>query len=379
MRLLHMVHTLNPERGGPPEAVRMFVLAHQRAGNEVEVATLDAPGSGYERLASCPVHACGPGLTSYGYSPQLEHWLRANFARFNGVIVNGVWQFHGVAARRVLAGRKPYVVFAHGMLDPYFMRRYPLKHGKKLAYWMISERRNLERAQAVCFTSEEEKRIAARGFPYRNFRGVVVPYGTLGPEGDSAALRAAFWERFPALAGRPYLLFLGRIHPKKGCDLLIEAFAQAAPKDFLLAMAGPDHSGMRPELEGMAARLGVADRILWTGMLSGDAKWGAFYGAEAFILPSHQENFGIAVADALACGAIPLISDKVNIAPDVVADGAGLVEPDTLAGARRLVERFAAMAPAERAAMRERGLACYGRRYTLSNAAAELYRVMGLA
>jgi glycosyltransferase involved in cell wall biosynthesis len=379
MRLLHVVHTLNPERGGPSESVRMFVLAHQRAGNQVEVATLDAPGSGYEKLANCPVHPCGPGLTGYGYAPRLEHWLRANFTRFDGVIVNGVWQFHGVAARRVLAGRKPYVVFAHGMLDPYFMRRYPLKHLKKLAYWMMSERRNLERAQAVCFTSEEERRTAARGFPFRRFRGVVVPYGTLGPEGDPAALKAAFLGRFPPVDGRPYLLFLGRIHPKKGCDLLIEAFAQAGAGDLSLVMAGPDQTGMRAELEALAERLGVADRIRWTGMLSGDAKWGAFYGAEAFILPSHQENFGIAVADALACGTIPLISDKVNIAPDVIADGAGLVEADTLDGTRRLIERLAAMEPAERAAMRKRGLACYARRYALANAATELYRAMGLA
>jgi glycosyltransferase involved in cell wall biosynthesis len=378
MRLLHMVHTLNPERGGPPESVRMFVLAHQRAGNEVEVATLDAPGSGYEKLANCPVHPHGPGRTSYGYSPPLEQWLRANFARFDGVIVNGVWQFHGVAARRVLAGRRPYVVFAHGMLDPYFMRRYPLKHLKKLTYWLLSERRNLAHAQAVCFTSEEEKRIAAHGFPLRNFRGVVVPYGTLGPEGDPAALKTAFLAQFPALVRRPYLLFLGRIHPKKGCDLLIEAFAHAAPADLSLVMAGPDHTGIRAELEALAAQLGVAQRIHWTGMLSGDAKWGAFYAAEAFILPSHQENFGIAVADALACGVIPLISDKVNIAPDVLADGACFVESDTLDGARRLIERFAAMEPEARAAMRQRGLACYARRYALANAAAELYRAMGL-
>jgi glycosyltransferase involved in cell wall biosynthesis len=378
MRLLHMVHTLNPERGGPPESVRMFVLAHQRAGNEVEVATLDAPASGYEKVANCPVHPCGPGFTSYGYSPRLEHWLRANFARFDGVIVNGVWQFHGVAARRVLAGRRPYVVFAHGMLDPYFMRRYPLKHLKKLGYWLLSERRNLKQARAVCFTSEEEMRIAARGFPLRSFRGVVVPYGTLGPPGQHAELKAAFLAWFPALAGKPYLLFLGRIHPKKGCDLLIEAFAQAAPRDLLLVMAGPDETGIRPQLEALAARLGVADRIHWTGMLSGNLKWGAFGCAQAFILPSHQENFGIAVADALACGTIPLISDKVNIAPDVAADGAGLVETDTLEGTRRLMERFLAMDPAARDEMRRKGLACYARRYALSNAATELYRAMGL-
>ena len=81
-------------------------------------------------------------------------------------------------------------------------------------------------------------------------------------------------------------------------------------------------------------------------MLRGDPKWGALYGAEAFILPSHQENFGIAVADALSCGAIPLISDKVNIASDVAADGAAIVEPDTLDGTHRLLERFLALSAA---------------------------------
>jgi glycosyltransferase involved in cell wall biosynthesis len=378
MRLLHMVHTLNPERGGPSEAVRMFVLAHQRAGNEVEVATLDAPASGFEKLASCAVHPCGPGRTNYGYSPPLEHWLRANAPRFDGVIVNGVWQYHGVVARRVLTGRKPFVIFAHGMLDPYFMRRYPLKHLKKLAYWLVSERRNLECAQAVCFTSEEEKRIAAQGFPFRRFHGVVVPYGTFGPEGDPMKLKEAFAGQFPAAAGRRYFLFLGRIHGKKGCDLLLEAFSQAAPQEFLLVMAGPDEAGLRPELEALAARLGVAERVLWTGMLRGEAKWGALYGAEAFVLPSHQENFGIAVADALSCGTIPLISDKVNIAPDLAGDGAGLVESDTLEGTRCLIQRYLAMNSAERAEIRQHGLDSYRRRYSLADAVNEVYRAMGL-
>lgn len=379
MRLLHLVHTLNTERGGPPESVRMWVIAHQRAGNQVEVATLDPPSGDREAGIRCPVHACGPGLGNYGYAPRLEHWLRANFARFDGVIVNGVWQFHGVAARRVLSGRRPYVVFAHGMLDPWFMRRYPLKHLKKLAYWLFQERRTLQRAQAVCFTSEEERRIAAVGFPFAPFRSIVVPYGTLGPSGDPAALKAAFFQSFPALAARPYLLFLGRIHPKKGCDLLIQAFAQTAPADLDLVIAGPDETGLRPRLEALAASLGIAARVHFTGMLKGDAKWGAFYAAQAFVLPSHQENFGIAVADSLACGTIPLISDQVNIAPDVASDGAALVEPDTLDGTRRLLTRFAALTPPERDSMRQLALASYRRRYALQNAVEAVYLALGIA
>jgi glycosyltransferase involved in cell wall biosynthesis len=383
MRLLHVVHTLNPDRGGPSESVRMFVRAHQLAGNEVEVATLDGSAAGPERdayqgLVGCPVHPCGPGKANYGFSPRLDEWLNANYQRFDAAIVNGVWQYHGVAAHRTLAGRKPYVVFAHGMLDPYFKNRYPLKHLKKLAYWVLHEMGNLNDAQAVCFTSEEEKRVAARGFPFRRFRRVVVPYGTLGPTGEPGTLKQEFLSAWPQLQGHKYLLFLGRLHPKKGCDLLIEAFARVAKPDTYLVMAGPDESGWGQELKAQAARLRVADRIVWTGMLRGDAKWGAFYGAEAFVLPSHQENFGIAVADALACGVIPLVSDKVNIAPDVAADGAGLIDTDTLEGTMRLLDSFQELSREERAAMRERAIACYRRRYALNNAAQEVYKALGV-
>jgi glycosyltransferase involved in cell wall biosynthesis len=384
MRLLHVVRTLNPEVGGPSESVRMFARAHQRAGNEVEVATLDGPNDGpagdaYQNLVNCPVHACGPARANYFYSPRLDRWLETNFQRFDGAIVNGVWQYHGVAARKALTGRKPYVVFAHGMLDPYFKNRYPLKHLKKLVYWVLQEHRTLNSAQAVCFTSEEEKRVAAEGFPFRGFQGVVVPYGTMGPNGDPEALKRVFLESWPELRGKEFLLFLGRIHPKKGCDLLLEAFARTARPELNLVMAGPDETGWGAELRAQAERLGIAGRITWTGMLRGDAKWGALYAAEAFVLPSHQENFGIAVADALACGLIPLISDKVNIAPDVTADGAGLMETDTVEGTVRLLTAFQKLTQDQVTAMRARALECYQRRYALKNAAQGVYKALGLA
>jgi glycosyltransferase involved in cell wall biosynthesis len=378
MRLLHIVHTLNADHGGPSESVRMFVLAHQRAGNEVEVATLDDPQSGFGQNVNCEVHPCGPGHSKYGYSPRLVEWLQANYARFDGAIVNGLWQFHGRAAWAAFAGRRPYVVFSHGMLDPFFMRRYPLKHVKKLAYWIVQEHRNLNQAQAVCFTSEEEKRIAGIGFPFKKFHGVVVPYGTTGPSGEPDELRAAFCAEFPALAAQPYLLYLSRIHPKKGCDLLLEAFAKVAPPSLHLVMAGPDQEGWVPELRALAARLGISDRVHWTGMLRGSVKWGAFYCARAFVLPSHQENFGIAVADALACGVIPLISDKVNIASDIAEDGAGIVEPDTLEGTKCLIERYLSLSESTADAMRQAALACYQKRYALRNAAQEVYKALGI-
>jgi len=360
----------------------MFAAAHQRAGNEVEIATLDDPNASYIRIPGCEVHAFGPtpDRNRYYFNPALQKWLEANYQRFDGIIVNGVWQFHGLAVRRVVAGRRPYVVFAHGMLDPYFMRRFPLKHLKKLAYWMMFECRNLDLAEAVCFTSEEEMRIAAEGFPFRKrFKRVVVPYGTIGPSGDPECLKRAFRAVCPALDGKPYLLYLGRLHQKKGCDLLLQAYASAASRNIDLVMAGPDDAGWESELRSQASRLGIEGNVHWTGALRGDAKWGAFYGAEAFVLPSHQENFGISVADALACGTVALISDKVNIAADVSSDGAALVEPDTMEGTRALIQRFLALPEGNRGLMRHRARECYERRYSLQDAAHAVYRALGIS
>jgi glycosyltransferase involved in cell wall biosynthesis len=379
VRLLHVIRTLNPVFGGPTDSVRMFVAAHQRKGNEVEVATLDDPAADFSKIPGCEVHAFGPTRPKYHYEPKLERWLSENCQRFDGVIVNGIWQYHALAARRGVAGRRPYVVFAHGMLDPYFMRRFPLKHLKKLLYWITIEGKNLDLAEAVCFTSEEEMRVAAKGFPFhKRFKRVVVPYGTIGPKGEAEVFKQAFLAVCPEVACKRYLLFLGRLNPKKGCDLLLDAYAKTLPRDLDLVMAGPDEAGWELELRAQASRLGIADRVHWTGTLRGDAKWGAFYGAEAFVLPSHQENFGIAVADALACGVIPLISDKVNIAREIEADGAAIVDTDTQAGTVRLIDRFRALSGADRQTMRRKARTCYEDRYALKNAAQEVYKALGL-
>jgi glycosyltransferase involved in cell wall biosynthesis len=191
------------------------------------------------------------------------------------------------------------------------------------------------------------------------------------PEGDPEQQLEAFYRACPKARGRRLLLFLGRIHAKKGCDMLVDAFARAAKTDVELdlVMAGPDQQDSRVGLKQRARAAGIGERIHWPGMLLGDAKWGAFRASEAFILPSHQENFGIAVAEALACGRPVLLSDKVNIAGDIAADGAGLMEPDTPEGTARLLERWMQMPASEPTAMGQRALDCFERRYDMREGA----------
>lgn len=226
----------------------------------------------------------------------------------------------------------------------------------------------LRHARTVFFTSEEERLRSRESFWLYRAREQVVAYGTSPPPTNAPHHRAAFFKAHPDLAGKHLLLFLSRIHGKKGCDLLIDAFAAIAPHqpDAHLLMAGPGDPIILGELKAQAARLGLADRITWLGMMSGDAKWATFHAAKAFILPSHQENFGIAVAEALGCGLPVLISDKVNIWREIDSDGAGLVASDSSAGTLSLLQRWFALSEANKITMSQAASASFTARYTVA-------------
>ena len=324
-----------------------------------------------------PVHALGPPFLGYGYSHRLLPWLKAHVREFDAVIVHGLWQYHGLAVHR--ASRQPdappYFVFSHGMLDPWFKHRYPLKHLKKSMYWWLGERRILVDAAAVLFTCEEERRLARPSFPASSYAERVVAFGTATPPTNISAQQQAFFERVPSLRDRPYWLFLGRIHPKKGVDLLIDAYGQLAAQAPLphLVIAGPcADTGYLQQLQDRAAACCPAGKVEWPGMLNGEVKWGALRGAEVFVLASHQENFGIAVVESLACGTPVLISNQVNIWREIAADGAGLVEPDTAEGTFRLLGRWQTLDNDARRAMRAAAAKSFVERYEVGAASRSL-------
>jgi glycosyltransferase involved in cell wall biosynthesis len=372
-RLLHVVASFAPVAGGTTEGLRN--LAESCTGiSGVEVASLDDPAAPFVRGHGFPVHALGPARGNYYFAPRLQGWLAQNLDRFDGVAIHGLWQYHSYGTYRVVRGRKPYVVFPHGMLDPYFKRAFPWKHVKKELYWLAREYRVLRDARAVCFTSPIERDLAAHTMWPQRWTPAVVSFGISMPEGDPAAQRAMFLARYPNLRGRRYLLFLSRIHAKKGCDLLLDAFARVTGQhpDLDLVLAGPDEGGLRPSLEAQAKHLSIADRVHWTGMVEGDLKWGALRAAAAFVLPSHQENFGVAAVEALACGVPVLISDQVNIWPDLVHDEAAIVNPDTSDGTYLSIREFLGMTREQLQNMVNNGLSCFRARYEMKRTAQAL-------
>ena len=376
MKILHAIQSADPAGGGPIEGIRQLAAA-TRPGQEHHIVSLDVPDASFLEGFPTQVTALGPS-SLLGYSPRLTPWLRAHAERYDCVVIHGLWRYVSFGSWRALrGGATPYAVMPHGMLDPWFKRAYPLKHLKKWLFWPWTEYRVLKDATVVVFTCEEERLRARQSFWLYRCNEAIGSQTVALSAGNAPAQCSEFLTKFPELQGKRILLFLGRIHPKKGCDLLISAFSSVAGEDpnLHLVMAGPCLDQWDRALQRQAARLEISQRITWTGMLAGDLKWGAFRSAEAFLLPSHQENFGIAVAEALGCGVPVLISDQVQIWREIAEDGAGMVEPDNLAGTQQLLRRWLALAPAQRTAMEESARQCFAKRFESGLAADKLIRI----
>jgi glycosyltransferase involved in cell wall biosynthesis len=381
MLILHVIDSLSPDRGGPPEAVRQLAKSYLQIGARTEVVCLDHPGSPYLKDMPCRVHALDQSyLGRYAFSPRLWKWLDENVDRFDGLVMNGIWSFPGIALRHIAKKHnKHYGIFVHGALDPWFNQQYPLKRLKKIMYWRW-QYPVLKDALAVFFTTNQESKLAQKSFRENRWNSVVVPYGITDPEKQTSNADAqmnAFYQQEPELRERKFFLFLARLHEKKGCDLLVRAFARIASsdEDIDLVMAGPDANGMTEKLKRLASKLNISNRVHWTGLLDGDAKWGALRACVACVLPSHQENFGITVVESLAVGRPVLISNQVNICDEVELDGVGFVEDDTLEGTYRLLRKWVSASCEQKEIMALNARTSYLCRYTMNKTAEAINQI----
>jgi glycosyltransferase involved in cell wall biosynthesis len=312
MRIAHVIRSLDPKEGGPPMVATRLATAQARLGHEV---TLVAPGA--------------PADIPPGWLPDLSGPAPAfsrNYpdpAEFDILHLHGVWDrvlFRAAAA----AGRRgtPYVVAPHGMLDPWSLAQ---KRWKKRLALALGYRRMLNGAAALHLLNADELHlIAPLGL---KSPGRVLPNGVFLEEIDPPLGSNAFAEPYPELAGQPYILFISRLHHKKGLDYLAEAFRLVAARrpDAHLVVAGPD-DGARIDFERRVATPELVGRVHVVGPLYGVAKWAALAGAACFCLPSRQEGFSVAILEALACRTPAVVSEACHF-PEVAEAGAGAVVP----------------------------------------------------
>jgi glycosyltransferase involved in cell wall biosynthesis len=389
MKLLHVIGSMNPDTGGPCQMIRSFAPWFLAQGHSLDVVCLNDRDAAFLKSEPFPAHAVGQGRGGWNYSPGLTPWFKKHLREYDAVILNGLWQFQGYAlwrASKTVTYAPPFYIFPHGMLDPWFQKVSvrPLKAARNTVFWKTIQHRIIRDAAGLLFTCEEERRLAQLPFsPYQPRREEVVGLGVPEPPAFDERMKTAFLEKCPGVRGENYFLFLGRIHPKKGVDLLIQGYATLHKKNSggkpvpKLVIAGPDlDSTYGREMQTLAAQLCPRDTVLWPGMISGDAKWGALFGCDAFVLVSHQENFGIAVVEALACGKPVLISDKINIWREIKDDQAGLISDDTDAGANIIFRQWKSLSPESRTAMQKSARACFENRFGIAPATRRLLAVI---
>lgn len=380
MRVLHIISTTDPAYGGPVESVAQLGTHLKRLGASVEVvACADAPGSPWIERYPLPVHAVGPGFGSFGYSARLNPWLRAHGTQYDVWVINGIWQYHASAAARTAKRLgMPYLIYTHGMLDPWSRRAHPFKYLKKLVYWSLLEQWTLRGAAAVCFTADEESKLARTYFPFGAWNAYVVGAGIAQPPDAAPDARTVFIARFPELEGKRLWLFLSRLHPKKGLDILLRSFAEVAHTDpaLHLLIVGQGVSDFVASIRRLVGQLSLGSRVSIAGPLYGADKWMAYRNSELFILPSHQENFGIVIAEALAAGLPVCISNRINIWREVANAKAGLICKDSQPSLTAALRQWLALSGDDRAPYVENAKKCFRDHFQISAAAGRLLLVL---
>ncbi|SEL24776.1 glycosyltransferase [Parapedobacter koreensis] len=387
MNILRVIASMNPAHGGPAQGIRNSIPALEQLGVHNEVLCFDAPDASFVKDDGFAIHTIGPAKGPYAYCKNLKVWLQHNLHRFDAIIIHGLWLYNSygtylaLKSYKIQNGTVPKLfVMPHGMLDPYFQKAAGrrLKAIRNWLFWKLIERHVVNYADGLLFTCEQELLLARETFDsYHPKRELNISYGIQSAPRYSVKLTHAFHEICTLLFNQPYWLFLSRIHEKKGVDLLIKAYLKLSKETSnlpALVIAGPGlDTTYGKEIVALAQS---TNQILFTGMLTGDAKWGGIYGCEAFILPSHQENFGIAIAEAMACEKPVLISDKVNIWREIKTGGGGLVDTDTEGGVYAMLTHWFHLTQAEKKTMAASAKRTYEAFFTMEKAAIQMIEAL---
>jgi glycosyltransferase involved in cell wall biosynthesis len=309
--VLHILDSLDPRYGGPVRGVHDLSFRAREHGVASEFVGF---GDKTEQLASdqWTFRVCPP--KNYRHAPELRPWLRSNLRRFSGVVLHGVWvQWGWSASQECVRAGVPYACFLHGMLERWPLRGQGLaKRMKKAVFWRLRERKILQHAGCLLFTTEREQRVTRETVRLPNTPSRVIAYGADIPSQIDLAEYG-----IPELAEKKFVLFLGRLHPKKNPDLLLRAWAQSGTSDWILVFAGPGDHCYRQYLTDLTQKLGVQSRVYFLDFVDGQRKVWLFRHAQWFLLPSSHENFGVAVLESIQHGCPVVISDQVALADDL--------------------------------------------------------------
>jgi glycosyltransferase involved in cell wall biosynthesis len=376
MKVLHITQSLSPEWGGPSKVVSDLTEALAKKG--VKISIFAPVENGKARTLIKPkgvdLKLFPTGFLSRfwtSFSPALAGACQSEISKFDLVHIHEIWHHpHFAAYREAKKARKPYVVTLHGQLDTWCLNHKALK---KKIYSTLIQKRILKKASGLHAIAEEELKVISNYVD--NGKVFIIPNGISLEHFQDLPPREEIEKLYPELKGKYVLLFLGRIHPKKGLDILAKAFGAVLKErsDIQLLIAGPDNDGYKNHIEKILKREGALENTTFTGMLTGSDKLAALSRSDVFVLPSYSDVLGISTLEAMACG-IPVIITKNCNFPEVAEAGAGeVIEPDVAQLEKVLMKLLGN--PGACNEMGKRGKRLIEDRYTWDKIASEMIEV----
>ncbi|MBI4564979.1 MAG: glycosyltransferase [Planctomycetes bacterium] len=328
MKVLHVIYGISPRFGGPSRIILDLCRALETIGCETEIATTDADVEGNIDLPkNRPFVRDGtklwcfpcPAFRKYGFSPELTAWLNRRVRQYDILHLHSFFTYPNLpAVLSSLRHHVPYIIRPTGHLDPWSLRRHSWR---KWIFYGVFGRTMLRQAGAIHVTSTLEQ----RALQYMGFvdKCRVIPIGVEihGTPERPSQLRHS---RRPLRT-----LFLSRLDPKKGLPILLHAVRRLRDRgiETELFVAGSGPFSYLEEMKNLSQRLSIEQWVRFLGFVQGDEKRQCFWDADLFVLPSYDENFGVAVAEAMASGLPVIVTDRVGLAPDISEAGAGIVCP----------------------------------------------------
>ena len=377
LNVLHVTPGMSPEWGGPAVVVSELTAELARLGIRCEIVTTQGYRVGFDQVPTSPdvpVYSFAAGLPARlwtAYSLELLRFLNNRAGSFDLIHIHEVWHYPGYMAFRAARKHKlPCVLTIHGELSEWGLQQKTLKKQIYRLCLLDKMLRNVSALHAI--TNSEKEQVLKLGFETPTF---VIPNGIEPCAFEVLPDPSEFVQRFPVLKGKRVILFLGRLHPKKGLDILARSFATIARRyeDAVLLVVGPNECGTRENTESILKSAGLLDRTVFTGLLTGEDKLAALSCADLFVLSSHSDVLGIAVLEAMAAR-LPVVITEGCEFPEVSESGAGfVVEADEARVAEAIGRLLSDAALCEH--MGQQGSKLVAERYTWKTSATAMARL----
>jgi len=361
-KVLSIIDSLNPKDGGPSHSLFDMALSNKQNNIQHDILYIGKKQK-INDLSGIKIIALNNSIFKYGISLRLIFWLYQNKNNYNLFIIHGLWQFITLLSRIIIPNK--YLVFTHGMLDPYF-KSEKFKSFKKKIYWNIFEKKNLLKAKFVLLNSIKEKKQINNTFVKTNgIKFKLINYGIYPKDINFKKSKLKFYSKFKFLENYKLIVYIGRIHPKKGLDILIDAFEKIDNKRYILLIAGDINNKYAKALIQKVKNKNNSKKIIFANFLKGEIKWGAISNAASTILPSHGENFGVSIAESLLAGTPVICSNKVGTSKQIKESNAGIIVKNNKLSLYQGIKKFINLSQKQKEKLSKNSITCFNKNFNI--------------